>query len=202
MVRVIIFDIDGVVNTYTPAGYRQYLADKSGLSFDITKKLVQPYIDKLVLNELTLDEFEYRVANELKIDKKDVRWIEYYKTFTLNPDVEKIIEQLIKKGYKIAFFTNTDRSRYYLTIAHLSKFSDMIFAASYIGLSKPDKKAYEYVVNEINKKLTKKVAYGEIVFIDDSEINVEAAKALGMHGILFRNASELNKEITEILKIR
>ena len=56
---------------------------------------------------------------------------------------------------------------------HNSEF-DSIFNFSEIGLAKPDKRIYEYVLEKLG------VGAGEVLYIDDSDGNVDVARGGGL----------------------
>lgn len=62
----------------------------------------------------------------------------------------------------------------------LEDYFDKVYYSHEIGLRKPDKEAYEYVVQENN------LHSAEVLFIDDTIKNVEAAANLGMQTILLQ----------------
>ena len=91
----------------------------------------------------------------------------------------------LKNKYRLFLFSNTNA-------IHLSCFQksfekeygfhmDELFERAYyshlVQLRKPDKAAYEYVLNENN------LLAAETVFIDDALVNVEAANAVGIKGM-------------------
>ena len=71
--------------------------------------------------------------------------------------------------------TNTTHETEWRTIysAVIDQFSK-VFVSSTMGYRKPDRKAFEQVVEEMN------VEANEILFFDDTEENVEGAKAAGL----------------------
>ncbi|NJM62252.1 MAG: HAD-IA family hydrolase [Oscillatoriales cyanobacterium RU_3_3] len=59
------------------------------------------------------------------------------------------------------------------------------FMSYQIGIMKPNDEAFEYVVRKIGS------AKNEILFIDDSQKNVEAAIRNGLNAYLFKNNADL-----------
>lgn len=62
-----------------------------------------------------------------------------------------------------------------------------------IGLRKPNKEAYEFVLNEQGLKP------GETLFIDDTLPNIETAEALGIKTLYIKPGQELLDQIKEII---
>lgn len=76
-----------------------------------------------------------------------------------------------------------------------SEVIDKIFSASQMGTHKNKPEAYEKVLAEVNLKSN------EVVYIDDSEENLDASTEVGLNSILFSNneqvMSAINKTINE-----
>ncbi len=64
-----------------------------------------------------------------------------------------------------------------------------------VGISKPDKKAYELILEKL------KVKPEECLFIDDKEKNIIAAEELGIKTIHFKGSNQLKKELLDKFNI-
>ncbi len=73
----------------------------------------------------------------------------------------------------------------------LSFFKGVYFSCD-IGLCKPNKQAYKYVLDKINRNAK------DCVFIDDREANLIPATELGMRVILYKDLESLKKELLTI----
>lgn len=71
---------------------------------------------------------------------------------------------------------------------------DEIFISSEMGVTKPDPKIYQMVLEALDLNPE------ETVFIDDFLHNIEAARKLGMHGIHFQSKAQAMGELRELLK--
>jgi putative hydrolase of the HAD superfamily len=85
-------------------------------------------------------------------------------------------------------FSNTNAAH----VAHFSKtYADVLghfrelYLSSTIGLRKPDKAAYEHVVNAIGVPATR------ILFFDDSAENVEGARACGLQAVHVKSSEDV-----------
>lgn len=198
-IAVIIFDIDGVVNDYGARSYRMALADKSAKSFEEVSRMVDPLIDDLIVNKISLGTFELEAANRLRIKVSDISWLDYYRKARPNKEVLGLVLELKKRGYSVGYMTNTDLSRYEMTEAFTEGTGDFIFAACKMGVSKPKAAAFRFVLDSLNRDASRKLEYRNLLFIDDSVANVEAATSLGMKGIVFRSVSQLKVAVEEKL---
>jgi len=68
-----------------------------------------------------------------------------------------------------------------------------VYSAGKMGLNKNDPNAYR----ELSNKL--KIKPYEIVYVDDSELNVKAARSAGLNAILFTDFNEVRKRLDEYL---
>ena len=66
-----------------------------------------------------------------------------------------------------------------------------VFVSSSMGCRKPDKKAFEHVLEEMN------VTANEVLFFDDTKENVEGAKAIGFQVVHVIRPSDIRIALTE-----
>jgi FMN phosphatase YigB (HAD superfamily) len=99
----------------------------------------------------------------------------------------------LKRSVRVAAFTNTiaihwemlqDRNRF--SFPHLT---EQTIASHLAGFAKPTKQAYE----QLSRIL--KVNPSDVLFIDDSKINVAAAIATGMRGLVFTQHRNLVEDL-------
>jgi glucose-1-phosphatase len=64
-----------------------------------------------------------------------------------------------------------------------------IFASHLLGDAKPRIESFKKVLNALG------VRPEEVVFIDDSELNVSGASQLGIKGIVFKNLDTLRQDL-------
>ncbi|MBA4197268.1 MAG: haloacid dehalogenase [Chitinophaga sp.] len=96
----------------------------------------------------------------------------------------------ISKQYKVFLFSNTNQIHYdafmkiFEETFNASDFNSLFIKAYYsqqMGLRKPDKEAFEFILNEQNLNAA------ETLFIDDTPKNIEGAKAVGLQTILLQS---------------
>ncbi len=61
-----------------------------------------------------------------------------------------------------------------------------------MGLTKPDKKIYELMIEKLS------VSPEECIFVDDRESQVEPATILGMKGVVFTNINTFIEDIEKL----
>lgn len=70
---------------------------------------------------------------------------------------------------------------------------DVLIYSHEVAMSKPDPRIYTLICAQLG------VEPGEVVFVDDVQINIDAARRLGMHGILHVSTPDSIKAIDALL---
>ena len=187
MIRLIIFDLDGVVIDFS---WRQYIDYKSkilGVNSKTFADTFSPLKEEWDLGKITLSELESSLAHKLGAKKKENGVLNGFKKFgKQNKDIRKLIFSLSNK-YKIGAITNVGSSRF--KIEKRSYLNDLplngIVASCYLKVKKPDPRIYMYALRRF------RASPKEVVFIDDTEENVIAARKLGITSIVFNNPAQL-----------
>ncbi len=187
--KVVIFDWGGVVESHED--------DLKELE-DAKIRLIRRFTDSFSNQEI-LDRWTDKTANGIPIgvtnDKNDIKeWVllvqsrlninvpfdefkkAYEEEFSLISYYKEVVEYAhsLKGRCKIAILSNLthfDKKRIDKQY-DLSKF-DKVYLSFEIGMLKPDKKIYEYVVEDLN------VTPENILFIDDDDNNIFMAKSCG-----------------------
>ena len=112
---------------------------------------------------------------------------------SINPEMYQLVDQL--KGQKpVAMLSNIDArlSKLVRSFGFYDPFYPCLLSCE-IGCEKPDRKAYEILMNELG------LPPAEIVFIDDMPENIEAASKLGLDAILFESPAQIRSELNKSL---
>ncbi len=116
------------------------------------------------------------------------------KNFSEIEGTREIIEELKNKRYKMGLLSVHAKE----WIDHLEKRFDYhklfhsILYSFEVGVSKPDKKSYQLILEKLDAKPE------ECLFIDDHEKNIAAAKELGISTIHFKNSIQLKEELRRL----
>lgn len=190
MNKVIIFDWGGVVESH-----ENDYEDLKNARMRMFKKLNNSITEEKVLN-IWADKIPKGISMGATNDEKDIKdWAKYIMTsmgiintsvdafkqlyedemFTVKyyKDVVEYAHSL-KDKCKIGILSNLmsfDKKRIN-DQCDLSKF-DYVYLSFEIGMLKPNKEVYEYVLNDL------KIDASNILFIDDNKDNIEMAKACG-----------------------
>ena len=108
------------------------------------------------------------------------------------PEMLELLDQL-RKQVAIAAFTNTMALHWdLLTDPKRYRFPQLfqtVFASHLLGDAKPRVDAFKKVLDALG------VDPEEVVFVDDSEVNVSGARQLGIKGIVFKSPESLHAEL-------
>lgn len=105
----------------------------------------------------------------------------------------RIIEDVKLAGYKTVLFSvhALEWIEYCEEKFRLGELFESRIYSFEIGLCKPDKAAFSFLLSKID------ASAGEILFIDDSEINIGSASEMGIQTILFTSADQLRVELLD-----
>lgn len=114
--------------------------------------------------------------------------------FSAEKEVPELIEyarELQQKGIKIIILSNNfkERAGYYEKAFSFLKEFDGLYYSWQTGYVKPDRKAYEEILEKDNLKPE------ECVYFDDSEKNIEVAQSIGINSYLFVNLEDTKEKI-------
>ena len=130
------------------------------------------------------------IAQKGRPQAEDVFWQMYRINTELLDFYSKIKESHQLKAY--IYTTGTVQNHPALK-KYLTRIFDDIFSVVDIKKVKTDPESFRFLANKLD------VVPAEVVFIDDSQTNVEAAKASGIHAIQYESNEQVKKEIMKLL---
>jgi glucose-1-phosphatase len=147
--------------------------------------------------EIDSKEFFANLRETLGIDISDSQLLEGWNSILVG-EMPGVSESLVKaaKSFPLYALTNSNRaheecwSKQFSSI--LSNFKQ-IFVSSTIGLRKPEAKAYDYVVREID------VSADRIVFFDDVLENIDGARARGLQTVHVKSGADVADVLTVLI---
>ncbi len=194
MIKLIICDIGGVIDTFGEIEYISYITKKFKLDPVEFRAILAPLISKMEVGKMGINEAESILSKKFNISTRQLEWNKSFERLNkLNKDVVKLINSLSKR-YKMALLTNVSRSRHVVKMRTLIKGIkyDRVFASCYLKMAKPDPKIYQFVLKKMGAKPK------EAIFIDNLEMNVQGARRVGIKSIRFTNYKNLVKQLRSL----
>ena len=198
--KAIIFDFGGVIInidfSLTHQAFVDLGIDNLDVAFSQTKQ--SGFFDSFEKGELSPEQFRTEIKQYLPVSISNADLDLAWNKMLLDIPQQRINWILeLKKKYQCVLLSNTNPIHYDFYRANLEKvygyrkFSDLFdktYFSHEIGMRKPDANIYKYVLGDLELKPS------EILFIDDTEKNIEAAQTMGWNCILWKN-----KELNELL---
>jgi putative hydrolase of the HAD superfamily len=206
--KLVLFDIGGVIIDLDFHDARstlesEYLMD-SETFLELTrsgfKSEALSVTEKAMIGAIGPQEYLRAFQNGCKISVP-LETVERLRASMLGPERPEMLKLLdkLRRHIPIAAFTNTmalhwdllmDRERY-----RFPQLFSTIFASHLLGDAKPRPEAFQKVLNALG------VNPIEVVFIDDSEVNVSGACQLGVKGIVFKSVESLRAELRNYMEL-
>jgi putative hydrolase of the HAD superfamily len=189
MIKAIIFDCFGVlaVDGWLPFK-RQHFGERPEQLQKVTELNRQTDAGLL-----PYDEFIRSVATMAGVPPEEFR--AQIEQTVVNEELLDYIAAELKPSYRIGMLSNVaghwfekkfDREQ--------RKLFDAVTLSSQTGFVKPDPRAYEAVLTELE------LGAGEALFVDDREKNCSAAREIGMQAMVYRDFAQFRHDLTEVLQ--
>lgn len=194
--QAIVFDFGGVL---TGEPNREAVVNFIQKSFDLSpdeyEKLNQE--KRLALKQgITDEEFwlSYAAAKGIQLPND---WSQSLtkvmkEAIGVNPQMYLLVEELRQRNIPVGLLSNIDErlAKLVQSFGLYEPFNPRLLSCE-IGMEKPDPKAYEHLLAQLN------LPAKDVVFIDDLSENVESAKKLGIDAILFESEEQLRYELSK-----
>lgn len=197
MKKNIIFDYGQVIISYDPYYMTNIYVKDAALCKELSEIIFDRlYWDRLDNGSITDLEVKAEIKKRVPDEYYDTAckvYDNWYYNNPLIPGVCELIRELKDSGAKLYLLSNISIgfAENYKNIPHvsnvLSLFDGLVFSGP-IGMNKPNRKIFEYLLKKFNLKAE------ECVFIDDSQKNLNGAAAVGIDTILFTGDAEKLKE--------
>jgi len=199
--RGVIFDLDGVITDTARYHYLAWkkLADELGIYFDEVINERLKGVSRLQSLEIILEKSDKKYSQEEKeyyANKKNEYYKEMIKRITpedLLPGVERFIEELKKRGIKIAIASVSKNAFTVVENLKIRDKFDYIVDANEIKRGKPDPEIFLNAAKHLG------IPPEKCIGIEDSAAGITAIKKAGMFAVGVGNP-ETVKEADLILK--
>ncbi len=183
MYNAIIFDLDGVIcftDKYHYQAWKQ-LADRLGIYFDEEINNRLRGVSRMESLEIILERSDKTYTQEEKnafAEEKNEVYKELLKQMTpadLSPVVKNTLDELRKRGLKLAIGSSSKNTRTILSQIGLGDFFDEISDGTNITNSKPDPEVFLKAAQFVSEKPE------HCLVVEDAEAGIEAAYRGGFH---------------------
>jgi putative hydrolase of the HAD superfamily len=198
MIKAIVFDMGGVLVDLDPKACIRAFLDILG--YERIKELIDPYHQKGIYGELeegaiSADEFRAAVLAESRpgCTPQDVDRCMDAMISGMEPYKADLLKELSQK-YPLYLLSNNNeiaRIRYHKILSSLGLDWRSVFREEFCSfqmkLLKPDPEFFREAICRIG------LPPEEILFVDDSPVNVEAARAVGLNAVMCPQGGDLRK---------
>lgn len=197
MIKLIIFDFGGVLGCDADDWNNTFkmIPKLTGLTSLELEEIFDIHWPKLKIGAESMKIFWKDVATKSKnkVSPENLRKI-YNKSVSANKKALDFARNLAKR-YRVVILMNEsdDGGKAKVEKIKLDTVIDKVYSSAEMGLGKPDKKAFEFVLKDQGVKPN------ESLFIDNQENNYEVAAFLGINSILFKSLDQLKKDLSKFL---
>jgi putative hydrolase of the HAD superfamily len=200
-INVILTDLDGVIRHWNNESLHQKEVD-NGLARGYLHSVCfeRELLSKAVTGKISDSEWRIKVKDRLAIaigerlaDVLVHEWSNY--EAIIDNRVIEIYRQYIP-GAKLVLTTNaTSRLDQDLKSQGIDDRFDEVFNSSELGVAKPSHNFYKKVVSKLGVRIE------EVIYIDDSLINVEAAELLGIRSHQYKDHAQLEAFLLDTQRV-
>ena len=195
MIKLIIFDIGGVLEDFRESMYVTYICKKLDIDGEKFQKSMEKRLALAESGKITCKQMLSDIATEFGVSVKRLEWSSSLRRLAKRNDNVITLLNRLSRRYRIVLLTNISRSRYASTLN--AKLLDgvrreRVFASCYLKMAKPDARIYRYVLEHTG------VAAADAVFIDDRIENVDGAEAVGMTALRFTRYDKLVSDLNRL----
>lgn len=198
MVKIALFDIDGVLNNVEKFSLRY--EKEYGVSVDLLLPFFKNEFQDCLVGKLDLKEQLEKVKGIWKFNGSTEELLKFWfeGEINVNKEVLRIIETVKNAGYPVIAVTNQEkyRTNYLKKKLDLDKLFYKTYSSAQIGVKKPEKGFYEYIKNDM------KIDYNEFAYWDDDEDNVVESAKLGISSYRYLGINDFREQVMREFKIK
>jgi len=198
MVKIALFDIDGVLNNVEKFSLRY--EKEYGVSVDLLLPFFKNEFQDCLVGKLDLKEQLEKVKGIWKFNGSTEELLKFWfeGEINVNKEVLRIIETVKNARYPVIAVTNQEkyRTNYLKKKLDLDKLFYKTYSSAQIGVKKPEKGFYEYIKNDM------KIDYNEFAYWDDDEDNVVESAKLGISSYRYLGINDFREQVMREFKIK
>lgn len=196
MIKAICFDLDGVYFTEQSfKDFKQKIVDLGVDHSDVEYILHKEPMTKFKSGKIKESEFWKNAISYWKINEPVDQLIQMlYDSYQVNSQVEELVKEVRKNGYKTCICSNNFTTRVEQLdkkFNFLSNFDVAVFSYQ-IGVLKPDKEIFKILVEKAGCKPD------ELVYSDDGEDKIKGAVELGINAFVYKDFEQFKMELINL----
>lgn len=198
-IKAIIFDADGVVIN-SPGYFSVQYSKAFGISNDSMLPFFKGIFQECVLGKADLKEILPSVLKDWQWKGTINELLEWWfkSEHYVDARIVKEIQRLQKKGIKCCLGTKQEkyRAEYIRKDMGFEKIFDELYISCDMGCKKPDKRFFEFIHNDLAKKMS--LRNEEIMIWDNKEENIAVTEKMGWQSYLYDNFDNFQKKISQL----
>jgi len=192
---VILFDLGGVLVELPDRPISTDWLDPAPSSGqELSDWLTSPAAKAFEKGEISPVQFVDEIVSEMKLAISQEELLTYFTFWPkgLFPGTKALIGRILPH-YSLAIFSNTNELHWprLMIEMELEGHFDYYFASFQMKMAKPDPAAFRYVIKALSREPS------EILFLDDSQLNVEAARRIGMKAERVSGIGQVERILSE-----
>ncbi|MFA6353712.1 MAG: HAD-IA family hydrolase [Candidatus Paceibacterota bacterium] len=197
MIKVIIFDADGVLIPHTRR-FSTLLLEEFGIPLEKTLEFFNGPFQDCLVGKLDLQETIQPYLSIWGWNKGIDAFLDIWFQVQHNIDVKLVeyVQELRRKGIICLLATNNEKYRfqYILDKTGFVGSFDRVYASAYLGYKKPNKDFFENILKDF-----KKIKKNETLFWDDDLKNIEGAKNFGINAEFYTSFEDFKKVMKQYI---
>lgn len=191
MIRVVLFDLDGVIRHFNP----KHVADiegRHGLAAGTLESIAfaKPLIEQVTTGRISRADWVRQVSEMAGSAAAAAEW--GLQPAVVDVALLELSDEVRGLGLRTAVLTNgTDSIRAEIAAMGIGTRFDAVFNSAEIGFVKPDVRAFQYVLDALG------VAAEEVFFTDDSASKLVGADSLAIRTHLFAGVDDLRRHLIQ-----
>lgn len=197
MIKAILFDLGDTIFDPDWNSMNKKMIKEVGISILMPANIRKEYMEEVLIGKKNMLDIFDKLLKKHKCVENPSKVIEAYKkNYSIYSPINRKMLNLIrelKSRFEILSLSNTNEIHKEVNLKRgLFKHFDKSFFSFEIGMKKPDKKIFSFILEKTGLKPT------EIIFIDDNEENIENAKELGFLCIKYEGYEKLVNHLKEL----
>ncbi len=195
MIKVIIFDADGVLIPHTRK-FSVLLSEDFGIPLEKTAEFFKGPFQDCLVGKADLRDTVSRYLASWGWNKGVDEFLDIWFQAQHDMDVELVtyVQELRKKGVLCALATDNEKYRfqYILDKTGFAHSFDKTYSSAHLGSKKSNQEFFERLVKDLGN-----IPKEEILFWDDSRGNVEVAKKFGINAELYVSLDDFKEKMKQ-----